>query len=110
MTNLRGKTEEYIKAFDNKNLEEVSKFFNQDSILFDPANPRGVKGKNNIMAMIDGIFKDHDRLSFVDKNIFIDQNTSIIEFEIALNEKKLVGVDLIEWDGSFIKELRAYLY
>ena len=110
MTNLINNTKEYIKAFDGKNLSLIEDFFNQDAILFDPANPNGVKGKENIINMISGIFKEHDNLSFTDNNIFIDQDTAIIEFELNLGQKKLVGVDIIKWQEGKIKELRAYLY
>ena len=110
MTNLINNTKEYIQAFDNKNLSLIEGFFNQDAMLFDPANPKGVKGKENIINMISDIFKDHDKLSFTDNNIFLDKDTTIIEFELSLGQKKLVGVDIIKWKEGKIKELRAYLY
>ena len=110
MTNLLNNTKKYIKAFDDKNLSLIEDFFNQDAILFDPANPKGVKGKENIINMISDIFKEYDKLSFISKNIFIDQDITIIEFELNLGQKKLVGVDIIKWQEDKIKELSAYLY
>lgn len=110
MTNLLDNTKKYIEAFDDKNLSLIEDFFNQDAILFDPANPKGVKGKENIINVISDIFKEYDKLSFTSKNIFIDQDTTIIEFELSLGQKKLVGVDIIKWQEEKIKELRAYLY
>ena len=110
MTNLINNTKEYIKAFDDKNLSLIEDFFNQDAILFDPANPEGVKGKENIMNMISDIFKEHDNLSFIDNNSLFDQEPTRREFEMNLGQKKLVGVDIIKWQEEKIKELRAYLY
>jgi len=110
MTNLLNNTKEYIDAFDNKNLSLIEDFFNQDAVLFDPANPKGVKGKENIINLISDIFKEYDKLNFIHNNIFIDQDTTIIEFELNLGQKKLVGVDIIKWQEGKIEELRAYLY
>jgi hypothetical protein len=110
MTNLIDLTKQYINAFDSKNLIVLEDFFIQDAILFDPANPTGVKGKEDIINMISNLFKEYDKLHFTDNNIFIDKDTTIIEFELNLGQKKLVGVDIIKWQEKKVKELRAYLY
>lgn len=110
MTNLLNNTKEYIKAFDEKDLSLIEDFFNQDAILFDPANPKGVKGKENIINMISHLFKEYDKLNFTDNNIFIDKDTTIIEFSLTLNEQQLVGTDIIKWKNNKILALRAYLY
>ena len=110
MTNLIDLTTQYINAFASKELMLLEDFFNQDAILFDPANPMGVKGKKNIINIISGIFKEYDKLRFKEKNIFIDEDTTIIEFSLNLNEQQLVGTDIIKWKNNKILELRAYLY
>lgn len=110
MSDLINKTQEYIKAFDSKNINDVAQFFADNSELFDPANPHGVKGKSNIIEMIEGLFKEFELLEFKALNIYEDNNTTLIEFSLTLNDKKLQGVDIIEWDDQKITSLRAYLY
>ena len=110
MTNLIDLTKQYINAFDSKNLILLEDFFIQDAILFDPANPTGVKGKENIINMISNLFKEYDKLNFKETNIFIDGDTTIIEFSLTLNGQQLVGTDIIKWKNNKILELRAYLY
>ena len=110
MSDLIKRTQEYIKAFDSKNIDEVSQFFADESELFDPANPNGVKGKSNIINMIEGLFKEFEILEFKAINIFEDKNTSLIEFKLILNDKTLTGVDIIDWQDNKITSLRAYLY
>ena len=110
MTDLLNFTKEYIRAFDNKDLSQTAEFFNEDAILYDPANPKGVIGKDNISRVVSDVFNEFNTLNFVDKKIYIDNDTSIIEFELELDAKKIVGVDIIKWQNNKIQELRAYLY
>ena len=110
MSDLIKRTQEYIKAFDSKNIDEVAQFFADESELFDPANPNGVEGKTNIVEMIQGLFQEFEILEFKAINIFEDQNTTLIEFNLTLNDKKLTGVDIIDWKDDKIASLRAYLY
>lgn len=110
MSDLLNKTQEYIQAFDAKDIEKLSYFFADESELFDPANPNGVRGKSNIIEMISGLFKEFELLKFKALNIFEDHNTTLIEFSLTLNDKSLKGVDVVEWKNHKILSLRAYLY
>jgi ketosteroid isomerase-like protein len=102
------RTKAYIDTFNNKDINKLSDFFDQDISLFDPANPLGVFGKDNVLRIIRELFtKD---ISFVSKNIFVDGNNTIIEFSLKIDNQYLKGVDIIEWQDSKIKTLRAYLY
>ncbi len=103
-------TKKYIAAFDSKNLSEVSQMLDQEVVLFDPANPNGLFGKEAVVKMIDDLFKQFKKINFVAKNIFFDDDVAVIEFSLELDEKNLQGVDIIAWNGNKIKELRAYLY
>jgi ketosteroid isomerase-like protein len=103
-------TEEYVAAFDQKNLDKVAQILTADAKLFDPANPNGIEGRDKIIEMIHGLFSQTKNLSFTAKNIFVDGENSIIEFVLKLDDKVLQGVDVIEWRERKIKELRAYLY
>jgi ketosteroid isomerase-like protein len=108
MNDLRKLTEEYILHFDQKNLNALERMFAKDVALTDP--DLSVRGKNEILDVVETIFRNFEKLEFKAQNIFVDNNTSVIEFSLILNEMQIVGTDIIEWDGNLIKSLRAYLY
>ena len=101
-------TKNYIKSFDKKDLESVSKLLSNDFVLEDPVVKR-VKGKEEALEKINEIFLGSNKLSFIAKNLYQQGNTTIIEFSLELDGTSLFGVDIIEWEGDKMKELRAYL-
>ena len=109
--NLITKTKEYVTAFDKKNIDSIENILSDDVTLFDPANPSGIHGKKEVISMIQNLFSQVSNLEFSARNIFLDNTTTIIEFNLKLDDKNLQGVDIIEWTmDEKIKELRAYLY
>lgn len=114
---LKQLTQEYIKAFGDKNLTELDSMLHKDFILIDPeikkTSPNGLQGKEACLKAMEGIFKSCDKLIFRAKNIFVCGDTSLIEFSLQIDTLLLEGVDIIEWEkqgNTFVmKELRAYL-
>ncbi|WP_270969011.1 nuclear transport factor 2 family protein [Campylobacter upsaliensis] len=105
---LKNLTKAYIKAFNDRNLESVGALLDEDFILQDPAVKR-IEGKQKTLGAIESIFSSCKNLSFSAKNIYEDGQTTFIEFILKLDEVRLEGVDILEWQGDKIKELRAYL-
>ncbi|EOD6326273.1 nuclear transport factor 2 family protein [Campylobacter upsaliensis] len=105
---LKNLTKAYIKAFNDRNLESVGALLDEDFILQDPAVKR-IEGKQKALEAIESIFSSCKNLSFSAKNIYEDGQTTFIEFILKLDEVNLEGVDILEWQGDKIKELRAYL-
>ncbi|CAM3485055.1 nuclear transport factor 2 family protein [Campylobacter upsaliensis] len=105
---LKNLTKAYIKAFNDRNLESVEALLDEDFILQDPAVKR-IEGKQKALEAVESIFSSCKNLSFSAKNIYEDGQTTFIEFILKLDEVKLEGVDILEWQGDKIKELRAYL-
>ncbi|MEB2792001.1 nuclear transport factor 2 family protein [Campylobacter upsaliensis] len=105
---LKNLTKAYIKAFNDRNLESVGALLDEDFILQDPAVKR-IEGKQKALEAIESIFSSCKNLSFSAKNIYEDGQTTFIEFILKLDEVRLEGVDILEWQGDKIKELRAYL-
>jgi len=105
---LKELTQEYIFAFNSKDSEKLSNLFIDDFALEDPVVKR-IEGKENVLKAIQNIFDSSNQLSFKAENIFVDGNISIIEFILTLDDTVLTGVDIIEWDGNKMTELRAYL-
>ncbi len=105
---LKELTLKYIEYFNNKDLENLSELFTNDFLLEDPVVKR-IKGKETVLEAIKGIFDSCDNLSFQAKNIYQDNETTIIEFILKLDNTLLIGTDIIEWENNKMKELRAYL-
>lgn len=101
-------TKEYIKAFDSKDLDKCSQLFTDDFALEDPVVKR-IQGKDNVLEAVKGIFDSCNNLDFQAKNIYQDNQTTIIEFVLKLDDTVLTGTDIIEWRDNKMKELRAYL-
>ncbi|MDN5104882.1 nuclear transport factor 2 family protein [Aliarcobacter butzleri] len=105
---LKELTKNYIEAFDSKNLEKCAELFIEDFALEDPAVKR-IEGKYKVLKAIRYIFDSCSNLDFSAKNIYQDNQTTIIEFVLKLDDIVLTGIDIIEWEGNKMKELRAYL-
>lgn len=105
---LKELTKIYIEAFNNKNLEKIEILLNADFALEDPVVKR-IEGKKEVLEAIGNIFNSCNTLEFKAKNIYQDNQTTIIEFILKLDDMTLTGTDIIEWDNNKMKELRAYL-
>jgi limonene-1,2-epoxide hydrolase len=101
-------TKEYIEAFNNKDLGKVANLFINDFALEDPVVKR-IEGKEKVIEAIKGIFESCETLAFEAKNIYQDNQTTIIEFILKLDDTTFTGIDIIEWEDNKMKELRAYL-
>ncbi|HEA8077162.1 TPA: nuclear transport factor 2 family protein [Campylobacter jejuni] len=105
---LKELTKIYIKAFNDKNLKQIADLLDEKFVLEDPVVKR-IEGKNECLKTIEDIFSSCNYLQFEAKNIYQDNNTIFIEFILNLDDKKLEGVDIIEWKNEKMLELRAYL-
>ena len=105
---LKELTINYIEAFDNKDLKKISELITDDFSLEDPVVKR-IEGKKEVLEAIKAIFDSCDSLNFEAKNIYVDDQTTIIEFILKLDDTILTGIDIIEWEDNKMKELRAYL-
>jgi dTDP-glucose pyrophosphorylase len=105
---IRKLTDNYIQSFNRKRLADIIGMLHNDVILVDPEND--IQGINNASKMLENLFSSVNDLSFFAKNVFIENKTSIIEFELKLDQKLCRGIDVINWSDNKIKSLNAYLY
>tara|TARA_B100001248_G_scaffold260684_1_gene249622 strand:- start:25157 stop:25492 length:336 start_codon:yes stop_codon:yes gene_type:complete len=102
-------TKDYIEAFNNKSIDNIVSLFSDDIVLEDPVVKR-LEGKDKVVAAVRNIFDGCKALSFTSKNIYETINgQTMIEFILILDDTKLEGVDILEWNNDKITELRAYL-
>jgi len=105
---VAARTRQYISFFHQRNLEGIRALLTEDFALEDPLVGR-IEGRDSALAYIAGIFREHPRLSFTARRVTAAAASSAVEFELALGERILRGVDLLDWDKDRIKELRASL-
>ena len=110
LNRIKRLTEEYVIAFNNKDIDKLSMFFANDFSLTDPSV--NIKGKDKVLNYISGIFNDARNMKFDKKNIIVSKESlCVIEFNLEFNNKKLVGTDVIHWNQSgLMKKMDAYLY
>lgn len=101
-------TRAYVAAFGAKDLAGVAALLTDDFVLEDPVVVR-LEGKTAALAEIAKLFASAERLVLKARNVFQDGATTLVEFELQLDATHLCGIDLIEWEGHKMKELRAYL-
>lgn len=104
---LRQRTMDYVKAFDSRDIDAVRDLLAPGMCLTDPA-VRNLNPRDKVIDYIQNLFSG-DAFRFEAKTILADGDHSVIEFELVLNDKKLQGLDLIEWKDGLIVNLRAHL-
>ena len=102
---LKTLTEEYVEAFNSKDLPAVLSLINEGFKLTDPGNQ--INGKKECGDFLKNLFTND--ISFSAHDIFTDGNHSIIHFNIKINDDSLNGVDIISWDNEKMSSLVAYL-
>jgi hypothetical protein len=105
---LKELTKRYIEYFNNKDLNSCGKLFAEDFALEDPVVKR-IEGREEVLEALKAIFDSSTALDFIATNIYQDNQTTIIEFVLNLDNTILTGTDIIEWQNNKMKELRAYL-
>jgi ketosteroid isomerase-like protein len=105
---LKELTEQYIHAFNKKDLAAIEMMLAIDFSLEDPVVKR-VEGKKPALDAIARIFAGCNSVTFVAKGIYVDGETSFIEFSLDLDSTHIEGVDVIAWNGVLMKSMRAYL-
>lgn len=101
-------TQDYIDAFNNCSLSDISNLLSDQFILNDPSV--SVEGKDNVLEYIHSIFDNSSQISFVGKNIIAGHGKSVIEFELTVGDKYYIGTDVITWgDDNKMLLMNAYL-
>jgi hypothetical protein len=102
-------TSAYVKAFNDKNIDAILSLCDDNIYLKDPDNE--LFSKEEFRMFLLAFFKNN--ISFTAKQIITDNQIkdgySAIHFKISINDKNFNGVDIIEWKGSKIASLIAYL-
>jgi ketosteroid isomerase-like protein len=102
---LKELTKQYVASFNAKDTAACSDLMMNDFVFEHPFVKR-VVGKAEAARFIGSVFSSCKRLSFVDKKIFTDGDTTIVEFVLTLDNRTFTGVDIIEWRSGKMREIR----
>ncbi len=105
---IEEKSRAYVHAFHAMDLDSVMNFFDDDATLIDPGV--NLSGKAAIRDFLTGLFASVKKINFIEKNILVDGEKSVIEFELQIDDQRYIGTDVIQWQAGKISALRAYLY
>lgn len=107
---MRARTEDYVAAFDARDIDRVGALMSDGFTLTDPS-VSALGPRQAVLDYIAGIFESAgDSLSFAARTILCDGRTSAIEFTLRLGDKTFDGVDIISWgDDGLMTSMRAHL-
>jgi bifunctional N-acetylglucosamine-1-phosphate-uridyltransferase/glucosamine-1-phosphate-acetyltransferase GlmU-like protein len=105
---LEEKSRDYVRAFHSRDIEVIMEFFDDSAILVDPNVE--LSGASAIKEFLIELFSSINNFSFIEKDIIASEDKSVIEFELSIDEKTLVGADIVRWRSGKIIALNAYLY
>lgn len=107
--NLIALTKEYVKLFNMKNIEGISKIFNKNSSLIE-VGINEYYGRGKILSLLKNVFDNNLNLKISNITPLHENNMSILEFNLSINKKKFVGNDIIFWKNDKIQHMKAYFY
>ncbi len=101
-------SKQYVAAFGARDLAAVGALLADQVSLEDPVVKR-IDGKPAVLQMMAALFASCQTLAFTARQIYVDGDSSIIEFVLELDATRLQGADIIEWRDGKMHALRAYL-
>ena len=106
---IRKLTEDYVAAFNAGDIDAAAALMSETFSLTDPG-VTNLTPKAKVVEFVSGLFDNAgDKLSFLAKNIIVEGDMSVIEFDIQLGDIIGTGTDVIRWDNGKMAEMRAYL-
>lgn len=98
---------QFAECFSYKDLKGLSALFHSDVSLYDPSL-KWVKGKEKVIEVLKIGFETFQHVSYKVIEMFEDRETTILRFEIVMDDKKFVGVDFLKWQDQKLIDLIYY--
>lgn len=109
MSKISARSQEYIKAFDSKDIGCIANLFSDEFLLKDPSV--NLRGRNSAVAYVRELFNSADQLRFSEIRTLVDGKRSVIEFELEIDGCHYLGTDVILWSDDYkMVSMDAYLY
>ena len=97
----------YFRSFASKDLDRLRGLLDPCITLRDWVID--VKGRDNVLAAMKGIFDQFAAIQVVPMNVLVEGDTVTAELEITLDGELIKVVDIIEYSPDWkIRAIRAY--
>jgi hypothetical protein len=105
--NVKILSKQYLELFEKRDTTGLREMLSENVRLRDwDFNEHGI---NNVMSIFDKIYTVVETLEVHIVDVFCEGNKSSIESEITINGKKILVVDLLEFnDDGLLEEIRAF--
>ncbi|QNI71224.1 nuclear transport factor 2 family protein [Cyanobium sp. NS01] len=108
MAELRELTQQYVAAFNAKDIDGVSALLTEDFSITDPSVTQ-LEPRDKAIEYIRGLFMSNSVLSFQALDIIVGDDITALHFALSLGEERYHGIDLINWKQDKISSILAYL-
>lgn len=108
MVDIGKLTEDYIVAFDARDLDQIAELLAEGFELTDP-DVAALTPKKKVLEYLKELFDTHESLSFEAHSVLVDGDASVIHFTLTLDSIVLDGVDIITWNSGYMISMTAYL-
>ena len=108
MADLRELTQQYVAAFNARDIDGVAALLSKDFCLTDPSVTR-LAPREKAVEYIHGLFIANSLLKFEAKTILVDGDSSVIHFILNIDGRVFCGIDLIQWRQGKMVSMNAYL-
>ena len=109
MSELIKKTQLYVEAANNSDLETLTGLFADNMVFTDPS-VKNLKPKAAILEFFRVTFEaTQGTLKFKIVSLIEHENTTVMEFDISIGDDVYSGVDIFEWENGLITGLRGYV-
>lgn len=100
-------TTNYARVFGQRDLPGVARLLTDDVVLSEPA---GIFQGPAVLDFVRNLFETCPNLIFEPVHIHVVSDTiSVMEFRLDLGDRRFEGVDVLEWNGGRIRNIRAYV-
>ena len=98
---------QFGKYFTERDAKGLSNLMHENFSLYDPALS-WVRGRDKVIEVLQKGFDESKIISYEIKEAFKDGDTTILRFEIIMDERKFIGVDFMRWQDEKMTELICY--
>ena len=104
---IKEKTKNYLKYFENKNIESLKKIFSPKIKITDWEN--NIKGKKNVIAFNKKIFSKVKKIRIKIIKINVINQIAFAELKIDIDNNKILVLDIIKFNNEkMITSIEAF--
>lgn len=109
---LQSFVDKWLASWTGNHPDILLDFYTQDAFYLDPANPKGLSGKEQLFAYFKRLLQKNPNWKWAEEEIFPTQKGFTIKWrsEIPIAQENLIiyGLDIVEITGNKISRNEVY--